>query len=118
MAAKKLGLVPCIMIISKNNQLRTLFSFIGVRSVAMHEVFFVKIRENPYGAGGAMPTEIKCERMTTWNFDHCHECRRFRVRRGKGLNNRGCAHNDANTKERRDFGMIWAATYLQDRAMA
>ena len=62
-----------------------------------------------------MPTEIKCELMTTWNFDHCHECKRYRVRRGKGLNTWGCAHNEANAKERRDFGMIWATAYLQDR---
>ena len=27
--------------------------------------------------------------MKTWDFDHCHDCRRFRARRGKGLNNWG-----------------------------
>ena len=24
-----------------------------------------------------MPTEIKCERMDEWDFDHCIECKRF-----------------------------------------
>jgi len=61
-----------------------------------------------------MPTEIKCERMTIWDFDHCIDCKRFRVRRGKGLNNWGCAHNESSAKEKSDFGMIWALAYLQN----
>jgi len=62
-----------------------------------------------------MKTVIKCERMKTWDFDHCHDCKRFRVRRGKGLNNWGCVLNNDTAKEKREFGMIWAIAMLQDR---
>ena len=62
-----------------------------------------------------MRTEIRCEKMIVWDFESCHDCKRFRVRRGKGLNNWGCAHNESTTKERRDFGMVWATAYLQDK---
>jgi hypothetical protein len=55
--------------------------------------------------------------MTVWDFDHCNDCKRFRTRSKKGLNNWGCAHNEATAKERRDFGMIWAIAYLQDRGL-
>jgi hypothetical protein len=61
-----------------------------------------------------MPTKIKCEKMTTWDFDHCHECKRFSSRRGKGLNNRKCSLNNDTAQERRDFGEIWACVILQN----
>ena len=64
-----------------------------------------------------MTTEIKCERMTVWDFDHCAECRRFRSRVGKGLNNWECVLNSETAKERREFGKIWAFAYLQDRGV-
>ena len=64
-----------------------------------------------------MPTEIRCERMKTWDFDHCLECRRFKIRRGKGLDNWACKLNNETAKERREFGMIWATAYLQDQGM-
>lgn len=64
-----------------------------------------------------MPIEIKCERMTTWDFDHCLDCKRYKARSNKGLNNWGCAHNGATAKERRDFGMVWATAYLQDHGI-
>jgi len=62
-----------------------------------------------------MITEVKCEKMFTWDFEQCNECKRFRVRCGKGLNNWGCAHNEATATERHNFGMIWATAYLRDR---
>jgi len=62
-----------------------------------------------------MATEIKCERMSVWDFDHCTDCRHFRLRRGKGLDNWGCALNSGTAQERRNFGMIWASAYLQDK---
>jgi len=62
-----------------------------------------------------MATEIRCNRMTVWDFEHCIKCKRFRVRRGKGLDNWGCILNNKTAKERRAFGMIWASAYLQDR---
>jgi len=61
-----------------------------------------------------MTTEIKCEIMTVWDFEHCADCRRFRARSGKGLNNWGCTLNSETPQEKRDFGMIWDAAYLQD----
>ena len=64
-----------------------------------------------------MLTEIKCERMTTWDFDHCFECRRFISRDKKGLDNWACKLNNETAKERREFGMIWATAYLQGRGM-
>jgi hypothetical protein len=39
------------------------------------------------------------------------------MRRGKGLNNWGYAHNEATAKERRDFGMIWVAVYFENRGL-
>jgi len=59
-----------------------------------------------------MPTEIKCELMDEWDFDHCFECKRFSKTRGKGLNNWRCKLNNENAKERRDFGTVWAYHYL------
>jgi len=64
-----------------------------------------------------MATEIKCERMTTWDFDHCNECRRFILRNKKGLDNWACKLNNKTAMERRAFGMIWASAYLQDRGV-
>jgi len=64
-----------------------------------------------------MVTEIKCERMTAWDFDHCAECRRFISRHGKGLNNWACKLNNKTAYERRAFGGIWAYAYLHDRGM-
>ena len=64
-----------------------------------------------------MATEIKCERMTVWDFDHCIDCRKFISRQRKGLNNWGCKLNNKTAMERRAFGMIWASAYLQDRGM-
>ena len=62
-----------------------------------------------------MLTKIKCEKMTVWDFESCHDCKRLRVRSGKGLNNWGCAHNESTAKERRNFGMVWATAYLRDK---
>ena len=64
-----------------------------------------------------MPTEIKCERMTVWDFDHCIDCRKFISRRKKGLDNWACKLNNKTAGERRAFGEIWACAYLQDRGM-
>jgi hypothetical protein len=61
-----------------------------------------------------MQTEIKCELMDEWDFDHCFECKRFSRAHGKGLNNWRCKLNNENAKERRDFGMIWAIFYLHE----
>jgi hypothetical protein len=76
--------------------------------------FPVLFSQNREGAN-YMPTVIKCERMTDWDFDHCHDCRRFSVQRGKGLNNWHCALNKETAKGKRDFGMLWAIAYLNNR---
>ena len=55
--------------------------------------------------------------MTTWDFNHCIECKRFQLRRGKGLNNWACKLNNENAKERRAFGEIWACKYLNERGL-
>ena len=68
-----------------------------------------KLEEDCY-----MQVKIKCELMTTWDFDHCIDCKRLRTRNGKGLKNWSCTLNRATAKERRDFGMIWASAFLQD----
>ena len=60
---------------------------------------------------------INCERMAVWDFDHCIDCRRFKARHSKGLNNWGCSLNNATAKERSDFGMVWAAAWLRDRGI-
>jgi hypothetical protein len=59
-----------------------------------------------------MPTEIKCELMDEWDYDHCITCKRFRPKQGKGLKNWGCVLNNENANERREFGLIWAYHYL------
>ena len=64
-----------------------------------------------------MPTKIKCELMEIWDFDHCLECKRFISRIGKGLRNWECKLNRDNANERREFAMIWATAYLNDRGM-
>jgi hypothetical protein len=64
-----------------------------------------------------MPTEVKCEQMTTWDFEHCNKCRRFISRHKKGLDNWACKLNNKTASERREFGMIWASAYLKDRGM-
>jgi len=69
------------------------------------------------GADLSMVIKIKCELMSTWDFEHCQECKRFRVRRGKGLSNWECILNKSTSKERRDFGEVWASAKLQDRGM-
>jgi hypothetical protein len=51
--------------------------------------------------------------MTEWDFDHCVDCKRFRLRRGRGLDNWCCSLNKETAQERQDFGMIWATAYLQ-----
>jgi len=55
--------------------------------------------------------------MTTWDFEHCNECKRFRVQRGKGLNNWRCILNKDTAAERRNFGEIWATYFLSNRGV-
>jgi len=52
--------------------------------------------------------------MKIWDYDHCHECKRFNLRRGKGLNNWRCDLNNGSAQERRDFGNIWATVFMQN----
>jgi hypothetical protein len=71
--------------------------------------------ENAYiGVLIVLPTKIKCKQMETWDFEHCMECKRFRLNRGKGLKNWRCSLNSDSAEERRDFSMIWATLYLQN----
>jgi len=62
-----------------------------------------------------MVIKIKCEVMTVWDFDHCIECKRFKLQRGKGLKNWGCKLNKETPEERRGFSKVWAMFYLQYR---
>jgi hypothetical protein len=64
-----------------------------------------------------MVIEIKCEIMTTWDYEHCIECRRFSVKYGKGLKNWRCKLNSDTVNEQRNFSLIWAYLYLQNNGM-
>jgi len=57
---------------------------------------------------------IKCEKVTEWDFDHCLECKRFRLARGKGLKNWRCSLNSETPKERYNFSMVWARLCMQN----